>query len=204
MSPGPLRVLVVGRDPLARSGIAAALGSAPGLAVVGQSGAEDADRLAKDASAQTVVLDLGLGGDASITDTGLPTLVLAGTAAQAGDALARAAMGALFRDAGAGRIAAGLQAIYHGLVVMEPEFVQEHQRSRAVPAGIRGLDTLTPRETEVLGLLAMGLSNKEIASQLGISDHTAKFHVNAILDKMGAKTRTEAVVLAARLGLLLL
>lgn len=202
MSEGPLRVLVVGRDPLARSGIAAALERASDLAVVGQAGAEDADRTARDAAAQAVVVDLGLSGDAVVADLGLPTLVLAGTAAQAGDALARAAMGALFRDAGSDRIAAALHAIHHGLVVMEPEFAE--RRAKPLPSGPRGLDQLTPRETEVLGLLAMGLSNKEIATQLGISDHTAKFHVNAILDKMGAKTRTEAVVLAARLGLLLL
>ena len=64
--------------------------------------------------------------------------------------------------------------------------------------------TLTPREHQVLELLAEGLSNKEIASQLGVSPHTAKFHVTALLDKFGAETRTEAVVLAARAGLLAL
>ncbi len=56
----------------------------------------------------------------------------------------------------------------------------------------------------MLELLAEGLSNKEIASQLGVSPHTAKFHVTALLDKFGAETRTEAVVLAARAGLLAL
>jgi two-component system nitrate/nitrite response regulator NarL len=54
----------------------------------------------------------------------------------------------------------------------------------------------------VLELLAEGLSNRLIAARLGISEHTAKFHVNAILDKLGAETRTEAVVLAARSGVL--
>lgn len=63
---------------------------------------------------------------------------------------------------------------------------------------------LTPREAEVLGLLAEGLSNKLIADRLKVSDHTAKFHVNSILNKLGAETRTEAVVLAARRGLLML
>ena len=63
---------------------------------------------------------------------------------------------------------------------------------------------LTPRESEVLQLLAEGLPNKAIAERLGISDHTAKFHVNAILGKLGASTRTEALAQAARLGLVLL
>ena len=63
---------------------------------------------------------------------------------------------------------------------------------------------LSPREHEVLELVSEGLSNRDVATRLGISRHTAKFHVNAILDKLGATTRTEAVVLAARSGLLTL
>ena len=64
------------------------------------------------------------------------------------------------------------------------------------------VEELTPRETEVLQLLADGLTNKAIAQRLGISDHTVKFHVNAVLGKLGAQSRTEAVVRASRLGLL--
>ena len=63
---------------------------------------------------------------------------------------------------------------------------------------------LTPREIEVLRLLAEGASNKMIAHQLGISDHTAKFHVGSILSKMNAGTRTEAVTLGMRRGLVYL
>jgi DNA-binding NarL/FixJ family response regulator len=65
-------------------------------------------------------------------------------------------------------------------------------------------EVLTPREQEVLQLLAEGLPNKTIADRLYISEHTVKFHVNAILSKLGAQSRTEAVVRATRLGLLLL
>jgi DNA-binding CsgD family transcriptional regulator len=63
---------------------------------------------------------------------------------------------------------------------------------------------LTPREVDVAKLLAEGLSNKLIANRLGISEHTAKFHVNAILGKLGAQTRAEAVAVGVRSGLLLL
>jgi len=63
---------------------------------------------------------------------------------------------------------------------------------------------LTPREQEVLQLLAEGLPNKAIASQLSISEHTVKFHVNAIMGKLGAQSRTEAVTRATRAGLILL
>ena len=63
---------------------------------------------------------------------------------------------------------------------------------------------LTPRELEVLQLLAEGLANKAIALQLDISEHTVKFHVNAILAKLGVQSRTQAVVRATRLGLIIL
>jgi DNA-binding NarL/FixJ family response regulator len=65
-----------------------------------------------------------------------------------------------------------------------------------------GFEPLTPRELEVLGLLARGLTNKEIAEALVITERTAKFHVSAILGKLGADNRTEAVSLAAQRGLI--
>ncbi len=67
-----------------------------------------------------------------------------------------------------------------------------------------GVRPLTAREAEVLELLADGLANKQIAHRLGISDHTVKFHVNAILTKLAVTSRTEAVVQAARRGLVIL
>jgi DNA-binding NarL/FixJ family response regulator len=66
------------------------------------------------------------------------------------------------------------------------------------------IDALTPRELEVINLIAEGLPNKTIAGRLGISEHTVKFHVNAILTKLGAQSRTEAVVRATRMGLIAL
>ena len=62
---------------------------------------------------------------------------------------------------------------------------------------------LTPRETEVLRMIADGLGNKEIAARLGISDHTVKFHISAILAKLGASNRAEAVTLGIREGLIM-
>jgi DNA-binding NarL/FixJ family response regulator len=66
------------------------------------------------------------------------------------------------------------------------------------------LGELTAREIEVLRLLAEGAANKEIAYRLGISDHTAKFHISSILAKVGAASRTEAVTLGIRMGLIVL
>ena len=61
---------------------------------------------------------------------------------------------------------------------------------------------MTPREREVLDLLGLGWTNRRIAERLGVSLHTAKFHVNAVMGKLGAASRTEAVALAARAGLI--
>ena len=72
------------------------------------------------------------------------------------------------------------------------------------PWGSDPVADLTPRERQALSLLAGGLPNKTIASRMGISEHTVKFHVNSILSKLGAQSRTEAVVFATRRGLILL
>jgi len=71
-------------------------------------------------------------------------------------------------------------------------------------SAIDTVEELTPREVEVLRLLADGLGNKEVALRLGISDHTVKFHISSILAKLGAGSRTEAVTLGIRRGLILL
>ncbi len=120
-------------------------------------------------------------------------------------AIAAGASGALHRQSGVETIAAALTAITEGLAVFDRSFV-----SSLVPASVveahdedaPAVEALTTREREVLLLLAEGLSNKEIGVRLEISDHTAKFHVNSILQKLSAQKRVEAVVRAARLGLI--
>ena len=119
---------------------------------------------------------------------------------------ARAALGGGFRgvlgrDATPEVLAAAIEGLRHGIVTIDQRFAAD-----VLPAPTTSVAplTLTPRENQVLELLAEGLSNKEIGAQLGVSPHTAKFHVTALLDKFGAETRTEAVVLAARAGLLAL
>ena len=109
--------------------------------------------------------------------------------------------GVLPRGATAREIAAAVQAVAAGLVVLHPDTVGARRRrgpARPVPDAAR---PLTARELEVLGMLAEGLGNKAIAARLAISTHTAKFHVAAILDKLGAGSRTEAVALGMRRGL---
>ena len=106
----------------------------------------------------------------------------------------------LFRGAAADTIAAALVAAARGLAVLDPSLAGGWIRPPEGPPR----EGLTAREGEVLSLLAEGLSNKAVAARLGISEHTAKFHVNAILAKLGAESRSAAIVKAARLGLVAL
>jgi DNA-binding CsgD family transcriptional regulator len=104
----------------------------------------------------------------------------------------------LSREAAAEQIVAALYAVSAGLIAVPTE-----SSSVIVPAASESLvENLTPREMETLEMLAEGLSNKQIAARLGISEHTAKFHVNSILGKLDAATRTEAVMRGIRAGLL--
>ncbi|HUG15443.1 MAG TPA: response regulator transcription factor [Thermomicrobiales bacterium] len=118
-------------------------------------------------------------------------------------AITGGAVAALLKSAGGAEIAAALAGLAQGLIVLDPAIAWQ------APAPIshslaEGEEALTPREREVLELLAQGLPNKTIAMELGISEHTAKFHVGTIMSKLGAASRTEAVALAARSGLLVL
>jgi DNA-binding NarL/FixJ family response regulator len=114
--------------------------------------------------------------------------------------------GVLVEDASTGEIAAALVAISRGLVVLPAAIARRLGRVSAIDdtgdAGIAPLqETLTAREREVLELVSQGLSNKAIASHLGISGNTVKFHVSSICGKLGASSRTEAVRLGVRRGL---
>ena len=114
----------------------------------------------------------------------------------------------LLKDAGASEIGAAIFAALQGLVILDPSIAHELMTQMAPGHPRTGesdaVDPLTEREHQVLELLALGLPNKTIAIELGISEHTAKFHVGAIMSKLGAASRTEAVAIAARRGMLVL
>jgi two-component system nitrate/nitrite response regulator NarL len=183
--PATLRVVVAGGDALARSALVTVLSPFDDieLAIGG-----DADAVLFD-QAQTDDLPRG----------GAPVLALVRDRDAAADALARGARGALLQPATPSRIRAALHAVADGLVAFD-----DHVADSVLPharAKVDLIEPLTARELEVLHLLAAGLANKAIATQLGISGHTVKFHVNGILGKLGVDSRTEAVVQAARLGI---
>jgi two-component system, NarL family, response regulator YdfI len=110
------------------------------------------------------------------------------------------------REVTAEQLRAALEAAAAGLVVVHPSEVNfVLPAPAAVSAPARELpEPLTPREREVLQMISAGLGNKEIAGRLSISEHTVKFHVASILGKLGASTRTEAVSIGIRHGLVLL
>jgi two-component system, NarL family, nitrate/nitrite response regulator NarL len=123
------------------------------------------------------------------------------------DALARAGLRALAEAAGLQVVADAPPADLEDVAADEADAVAWDVGPRGAFEALRAVASrlpLTPREMEVLQLVAEGLTNRRIAGRLGISEHTAKFHVNAILGKLGASSRSEAVAQAARLGLVLL
>lgn len=206
-NPDTIRLLIIADDPLARSALAALLEDRPEVAVVGQVPAED-DLLANlDLYRPDVLLwDLGWAPEelpAEFGESDTPLLVLLPDDELAAPAWAAGALGLLLREEEAERLVVALQTVAQGLIVLDPDLAEALRptlSAEELPPG----EELTPREVEVLQLLAEGLSNRAIGQELEISEHTVKFHVTAIMGKLEAQSRTEAVVRATRLGLILL
>jgi NarL family two-component system response regulator YdfI len=211
-----IRVFIVAASPLTRAGLENLL-AAREVEVVGSNATIDtlADMLA-DAAPDVVLIDSS--GEPfepmleSILASGLAadiSIVLLGdgmTPATSADALRAGIRAALPGDISPDQLVAALQASASGLFVLHPSHANEalHAGTAPTPALDELAESLTRRELEVLQMLAAGLSNKEIAARLNISEHTVKFHVASILGKLGATSRTEAVSLGIRRGLVLL
>ena len=195
----PTRAAIVSDDPLARQGLAALLGHRVELLLAGAPG--DPEGLALGAP-DVILWDVAGTGAQRLGEigAGVPVVALIATEEQAAEALAAGARAVIFRASGEDRISAALVAAARGLLVLEAD-LSRWVRPPEHPTTAEGL---TPREVEVLALLGEGLANKAIAQRLGIAERTAKFHVESILGKLGAESRSEAIVLAARRGLLVL
>lgn len=202
----PLRVVVVSPDPLARGGLAAIVSGRRELALAGEASPRDAALVAASRPGAVVLFDVGAAdedaaGVADVVRTGAPVVALAPGRAAAADALRAGVRAVLLRGATADAISAALAAAAHGLAVLDPAIADDFLRT---PERDDAAEPLTAREREVLALLAEGLANRAIAAQLEISERTAKFHVESILGKLGASSRAEAIVRAARMGLVVL
>lgn len=115
------------------------------------------------------------------------------------------AWGLLSPDVGEDELLAAVNAVHEGLLAAAPALIQPLLGpATQFDEQEELLEELTDREGEILQLLARGLANKQIATRLGISEHTVKFHVSAIYSKLGVTNRTEAVSRGARLGLIVL
>jgi DNA-binding NarL/FixJ family response regulator len=222
-----IRVLVVGESALARAELASLLAGDHHLELVGQAlrvadlarlvGAPNTDvvvgaldRSDERAAAALLALAAEGGGPAVVAIVDDADPVWASAALHAG------VSAVLPRDAGPAELQAAVVAAASGLVVMRREDLAQGAGADASLAGaVPGAVTprggtsakrppLTPREREVLGLLAEGFGNKAIAARLSVTERTVKFHVGAILEKLGVASRTEAVTAGLRRGLILL
>jgi len=214
-----LRILVIADDPLARAGLASLLAEQPGCAVVGRaSGLDDLPALVEVYRPNVLLWDMSWQPDSAIerlsvlVESTPPVAVLLPDEGRVAEVWATGARAILRRDADPGQFAAALRALLQGLGVVDGAFAAALARPVGLPTRKPWddrqtdplIEELTPRELAVLRLVAEGLPNKTIAVKLGISEHTVKFHVNAILGKLGVASRTEAVVRATRLGLIFL
>jgi len=198
--PDPMDVLVVSDDPLARGGLLALLRADPTVTVVAACGTDEVE---PGVVVDAVIWDLGPSADHAGEPEAVgerPTLALVSDPAAARTARAAGATGVLGRALEGDKLVAALHGVAAGLVVVSAELANALGEPREVDDA--GLEPLTGREQEVLALLAEGLANRDVALALDISESTAKFHVRSILSKLGAATRTEAVVRAMRAGLL--
>ncbi len=212
-----LRVLLIDDHTLFRVGLEGLLAHR-GIEVVASVGdGEEGIRLAEELEPDVILLDMrmpglnGLGVLRAIRNSGLemPIAMLTTSSNEQDlvDALRSGAQGYLIKDMEPDDLVVALRDIVAGKTVVAPDLAPVLARVvQGDTVGENEQETnpfaeLTPRETEILGLLAEGLSNKAIARQLGISDGTVKLHVKAILRKLGVHSRVEAAVIAVEHGL---
>ncbi|MGY1664699.1 MULTISPECIES: response regulator [unclassified Geodermatophilus] len=211
-----IRVLVADDQELVREGLALILGAQPDVDVVGTaSDGVEAVALARQLAPDVVLMDVRMPRLDGIQATrriqaaapGCRVLVLTtyDLDEHVLDALAAGASGYLLKDTPRPSLLAAVRAVAEGDVLLDPgvtrRLVDRHLRGPATPAARRLLGRLTPREGEVLGVVARGATNAEIAVELGIGEATVKTHVARLLEKLGARDRIRLVVLAHEAGL---
>jgi DNA-binding NarL/FixJ family response regulator len=207
----PFTIHLIADDPLARAGLASLLASHTAVSITAQftlpQWLQDSEETDYWAEAPDVILwDLGweLPDELpNLLDYPLPFVALLATPSDAVPLWEVGVRTLLPRHTPAAQLAAALQTAVAGFAILAPEMLP-HLLTPATPTPDTAVDPLTSRESQVLQLVAEGLTNKAIAQRLAISDHTVKFHINAIMTKLNAQSRTQAVVRATQLGLILL
>lgn len=209
-----IRVLLVDDQPLVRAGLRALLGAEPDLEIVGEAkGGPEALTWLEEQQADVVLLDIRMPGLSGVDVTRRlsgrpsPRVILLTTFDDERDiaaGLAAGAQGFLLKDASGEEIAAAIRRVMKGERYIQPVVAQTLREILAYqgPLAAAPHEPLTPRELEVLALIARGMSNKRIASSLAISDNTVKVHVARILAKLGAADRLAALRIAFAHGLI--
>lgn len=208
-----IRVIVVASSPVVRAGLSAVVSGNPRLTVVGS--ASNLDVLAREVEQlqpDVVLVDLSGNPQAIweklllVQEEQYPLRIIVIVEEldniDLEEALNSGVRGILPSSSTESEIAAAVEAIAFGLVVLHSDAVELLPVREKV--AVNPVQTLTPREIEVLGMLGSALSNKAIAKRLYISEHTVKFHLSSIFQKLGVSTRTEAVTVGVRLGLIML
>jgi DNA-binding NarL/FixJ family response regulator len=216
MTPQPIRIVVADDHPVVRTGFATLLGTQPDLTVVGTaSDGAEAVHLCRRLSPDVVLMDVrmpvldGIEATRQLCADGAdgPRVIILTTFdldAYVYDALRAGASGFILKDASAERLFDAVRVVAAGEALLAPavtrrligEFARLKPDTVAPPAAAGRLAGLTPRETQVLRLVAAGLSNLEIAERLVVSEETVKTHVSRILSKLALRDRTQAVVVA--------
>ncbi|HEY6695589.1 MAG TPA: response regulator transcription factor [Solirubrobacteraceae bacterium] len=211
-----IRVLLADDQSLVRAGFRMILGAEPDIEVVGEAAdGREAVALARATAPDVVLMDIRMPEVDGIAATrqiarpeGGPPAVLVLTTfdldAYVYEALRAGASGFLLKDAPEEQLVAGIRIVADGASLFAPTVTRRLvERFTGGPprADVPSLDELTPREVEILTLIARGLSNAEIADSLIVSQHTVKSHVAHVLGKLGLRDRVQAVVLAYEAGL---
>ena len=204
-----IKVLIVEDHPIVREGVTAVLERERDIDVMGAAGTiDDGLRLAATLHPDVILLDLKL-PDAATVDgvasfAGERRSIVVFTAYDGDDDVFRAiragARGYLLKGSPAAEIAQAIRQVHAGESYLSPRIAAKLVKGVTQPGGRTGL--LSTRERGVLRLVAAGLSNRQIAAALAISERTVKFHVTALFNKLGAENRAQAVALAAERGLL--
>jgi two-component system nitrate/nitrite response regulator NarL len=207
----PIRVIVADDHPMFRAGVAASLDAADDVELVGQAGdARGALALAREHLPDIALLDVnmpgsGLAAARDITTACPATRVVMLTVSEDEDDLLAAmkagASGYVLKGAGAGELIDVLRAVSAGEVYVAPALAWQMLREMSKPRDSNPLDDLTPREREVLELVAQGFTNLEIGERLTLAEKTIKHYMTNILGKLQVRSRVEAALLAYREGL---
>lgn len=213
----PVRLLIVDDHTVVREGLRSFLATEPGIEVVGEAvdGRQALDRVmalgAEGLKPDVVLMDLemepvdGIQATREIRSRYDDVEVVALTSFVEEDrvhaALDAGAAGYLLKDADADELAAAVRAAHHGELTLDPALAKRLMASLRAPREAPPADELTPREREILMLIARGSSNQEIADELVISERTARTHVSNILRKLDLRSRTQAALWATKHGL---